>query len=83
MGEITVLKTVKEFASTIIEVFGDEFLRPPSKSVNEAHEFPGMIGSIDCMYWQWAKCPTSLAEMHKGHKGKPTMILEAVATQDL
>jgi hypothetical protein len=28
MGESTILKTVKEFASTIVEVFGDEFLRP-------------------------------------------------------
>jgi hypothetical protein len=49
MGEIMVLKTVKEFASTIVEVFGDEFLRPPSKSVNEAHGFPDMIGSIDSL----------------------------------
>jgi hypothetical protein len=30
MDESTVLKTVKEFASTTIKVFGDEFLRPPS-----------------------------------------------------
>jgi hypothetical protein len=51
--------------------------------VNEAHGFYAMIGSIDCMYWQWAKCPTGFAGMHKGHKGKPTIILEAVATQDL
>jgi hypothetical protein len=57
MEESTVLKTVKEFASTIVEVFGDEFLRPPSESelqhilsANEARGFSGMIGSIDCMY---------------------------------
>ncbi|KAL6647174.1 hypothetical protein ACP70R_014611 [Stipagrostis hirtigluma subsp. patula] len=90
MGESTILKTVMEFATTIIEVFGDEFLRPPSESelehilaVNDARGFPGMIGSIDCMHWQWANCPTSLAGMYKGHKGKPTVILEAVATKDL
>ena len=90
MGESTVLQTVKEFARTIVEVFGDEFLRPPSQSelqhilsVNEARGFPSMIGSIDCMHWKWANCPTSLAGMYKGHKGKPTMILEAVATKDL
>jgi hypothetical protein len=90
MGESTILKTVKEFATTVVEVFGGEFLSPPSKSelqhilsVNEARGFYAMIGSIDCMYWQWAKCPTGFAGMHKGHKGKPTIILEAVATQDL
>jgi hypothetical protein len=90
MGESMVLKTVKEFASTIVKVFGDEFLRPPFESklqhilsVNEACGFLGMIGSIDCMHQQWAKCPTDFAGMYKGHKGKPTMILEAVATQDL
>jgi hypothetical protein len=90
MGESTILKTDKEFASTIIEVFGDEFLRPPSESelqhilsMNEARGFPDMIESIDCMHWQCAKCHTAFAGMYKGHKGKPTMILEAVATQDL
>jgi hypothetical protein len=90
MGESTVLKTVKEFASRIVEVFRDEFLRPPSASelqhilsMNEARGFLGMIGSIDCMHWQWAKCPTGFAGMYKGHEGKPTMILEAVATHDL
>jgi hypothetical protein len=90
MGESTLLKTVKEFVSTIVEVFEDEFLRPPSKSelqhilsVNEARGFPGMIRSIDCMHWQWAKCHTSFAGIYKGHKGKTTMILEAVVTQDL
>jgi hypothetical protein len=51
--------------------------------VNETRGFPGMIGSIDCMHWQRAKCPTSFVGMYKGHKGKPTMILEPVATQDL
>jgi hypothetical protein len=53
MGESTALKTVKEFATIVVEVFGDEFLRPPSESelqhillVNEACGFPGMIGSL-------------------------------------
>jgi hypothetical protein len=39
-----------------------------------------MIRSIDCMHWKCGNCPTSLAGMFKGHKGKPTVILEAVAT---
>jgi hypothetical protein len=90
MGESTVLQTIKEFAKTIIEVFGPEYLRPPSESElqhilseNEACGFPGMIGSIDCMHWEWANCPTAWAGMYMGHKGKPTLILEAVATKDV
>jgi hypothetical protein len=39
-----------------------------------------MIRSIDCMHWKCGNCPTSLAGMFKRHKGKPTVILEAVAT---
>ena len=90
MGESTVLQTVKEFVNTVILVFGPEYLRAPKSSelqhilaVNEARSFPGMVGSIDCMHWEWANCPTAWARMYKGHKGKPTIILEAVATQDL
>ena len=30
MGESTVLETLKKFVETIIEVFGDEWLRPPT-----------------------------------------------------
>jgi hypothetical protein len=90
MGESTILKTVKEFAKEIIKVFGPKYLRPPTETElkkilleNKARGFPGMMGSLDCMHWEWANCPTSLGGMYKGHKGKPTVILEAVATQDL
>jgi hypothetical protein len=88
--ESTVLATVKEFVGTINNIFGPEFIRPPTENeinhilqVNESRGFPGMIGSIDCMHWEWEKCPTSWHGMFKGHKGKSTIILEAVATEDL
>jgi len=90
MGESTVLETLKEFVMTVIEVFGKEFLRPPRSeeiehilSINLARGFPGMIGSIDCMHWEWSNCPTGWQGMYRGHKGKATLILEAVATEDL
>ena len=62
----TVLKTVKEFVKTIISVFEPEYLRPPNQDeinrmlrTNAARGFPGMIGSVDCMHWEWSACPTS------------------------
>jgi hypothetical protein len=90
MVESTILETVKQFSRTIISVYESEFLRPPTKTeldtilqVNEARGFPRMIGSIDCMHWEWSNCPTAWHGQFKGRKGKPTIILEAVATQDL
>lgn len=90
MAESTVLETVKQFVRTVISVYESEHLRPPTTSeletilqVNEARGFPGMIGSIDCMHWEWSNCPTSWQGQYRGRKGKPTIILEAVATQDL
>jgi hypothetical protein len=90
MGESTIFECLTKFVKTVTAVFGPEFLRPPNETelehilaVNKARGFPGMMGSIDCMHWEWERCPTALAGMYKGHKGKPTIILEAVATQDL
>jgi hypothetical protein len=90
MGESTVLETLKRFVRTIVNVFGEEWIRPASEhelqrilKVNEARGFPGMASSMDCMHWEWNGCPTALHGMYKGHKGKPTMILEVVVTEDL
>lgn len=90
IGESTVLETLKTFVNTIIQVFGEEWLRPPTNeegqhilAVNVARGFPGMLGSIDCIHWEWYSCPTAYHGMYRGHKGKPTIILEAVATEDL
>ncbi|WVZ66066.1 hypothetical protein U9M48_015340 [Paspalum notatum var. saurae] len=90
MAETTVLKTLMQFVHTVIDVYEKEYLRPPRAhelevilKQNEARGFPSMVGSIDCMHWEWKNCPTALAGMYKGHKSKPTVILEAMATQDL
>ncbi|XP_074355815.1 uncharacterized protein LOC141695471 [Apium graveolens] len=41
-----------------------------------------MIGSIDCMYWEWKNCPSGWGGAYSGRKGRPTIILEAVASYD-
>uniref|UniRef100_A0A0D3A940 DDE Tnp4 domain-containing protein n=1 Tax=Brassica oleracea var. oleracea TaxID=109376 RepID=A0A0D3A940_BRAOL len=45
--------------------------------------FPGMVGSIDCMHWEWKNCPTAWKGQYARGSGKPTIVLEAVASQDL
>ena len=47
----------------------------------EQHGFPGMLGSIDCMHWEWKNYPTAWKGAYTtGYKSKnPTIILEAVA----
>ena len=72
MAESTVLETLMEFVTTVIDVYGGEYLRPPNPRElevilrhNEARGFPGMIGSIDCMHWEWENCPTGWSGMCK------------------
>jgi hypothetical protein len=42
-----------------------------------------MLGSVDCMHWEWRNCPTAWKGMFTGRGKHPTMILEAVASYDL
>ncbi|GKA70316.1 ALP1-like protein, partial [Tanacetum coccineum] len=69
-----------------------EFLRKPTladiqnlyAAHNRIHGFPGMLGSIDCMHWEWVNCPKSWhGQYGRGDKKYPTIILEAVASYDL
>ncbi|GJW32845.1 zinc finger, CCHC-type containing protein [Tanacetum coccineum] len=43
-----------------------------------------MLGSIDCMHWEWTKCPKALhGQFKRRDKKYPTIMLEAVADQQL
>ncbi|XP_051202538.2 uncharacterized protein [Lolium perenne] len=49
----------------------------------EERGFPGMLGSIDCMHWQWRNCPVAHAgQFTRGDIKHPTIILETVASYD-
>ena len=46
--------------------------------------FPGMMGSIDCMHWQWKNFLKAWKGMYMGgYHGVPTIIFEAMASSNL
>ena len=66
LGETPTRLCVENFVEGIIYLFGDEYLRRLTPAdlqrlldVGEHCGFPGMIGSIDCMHWEWKNCPTA------------------------
>ncbi|XP_024014636.1 uncharacterized protein LOC112088521 [Eutrema salsugineum] len=90
LGESTALFCLENFVEAIINIFGEEYLRRPTPEDlqrllidGERRGFPGMIKSIDCMHWEWKNCPTAWKGQYTRGSGKPTIVLEAVASQDL
>ncbi len=46
--------------------------------------WPGLIGSLDCSHWEWAKCPVSLhGDFKKGNKERPSIAYECACDSDL
>ncbi|XP_022031153.1 protein ALP1-like [Helianthus annuus] len=92
MSARTARESLTHFCKGVIELYGPAYLRRLTWSdlqrmydVHEhVHGFPGMIGSIDCMHWKWEQCPTAWRGTHtRGDIGKPSLILQAVASYDL
>uniref|UniRef100_A0A0D3D0C2 Uncharacterized protein n=1 Tax=Brassica oleracea var. oleracea TaxID=109376 RepID=A0A0D3D0C2_BRAOL len=90
IGGTTARRSLHNFSAGIINLFGDEYLRRPTPEdlqrllySGEQRGFPGMNGSIDCMHWEWKNCPTAWKGMYSRGTGKPTIVLEAVASYDL
>ncbi|XP_039778578.1 protein ALP1-like [Panicum virgatum] len=90
IGDSTALKAMRHFCRAIIKAFGATYLRAPNQqdiarllAEGESRGFPGMLGSIDCMHWEWRNCPTAWKGQFTGRYKKPSMILEAVADHKL
>ncbi|XP_021773502.1 putative nuclease HARBI1 [Chenopodium quinoa] len=90
MGETTARKCLAKFCEGVIKQYEAEYLRSLTDEDlrkilyrNEHRGFPGMIGSIDCMHWEWKKCPNAWKGQYCGRNKNATLILEAVADEDL
>ncbi|XP_059654282.1 uncharacterized protein LOC132300998 [Cornus florida] len=73
IGESTAIKCLKAFCNAIVVVYAEEYMRPPNEAdiawLLEEGEQRGFL-----VEWQGT---------HRGRSGKNTLILEAVASQDL
>ena len=90
IAESTALEILETFCQAVVDVYGEEYLRSSNEAdvvrIREMHEsrgWPGMLGSLDCMHWEWKNCPKGLQGAYNGKERRPTIILEAVASYDL
>ena len=84
-GKSTTLQILKIFCDTVCEVFASSLRPPNATDINQlldeknAEGWPGCLGSIDCMHWQWKNCPSAWSGQFKGKEGAPKIVLEAKA----
>ncbi|CAL5083351.1 unnamed protein product [Urochloa decumbens] len=91
IGTSTAMECLERFAEGVIDKFGGEYLRGPTSvdmqhllPIGEGCGFPGMLGSIGCMHWEWENCPPKwMRRLNHSDHGFATFILEAIASQDL
>ncbi|XP_062075034.1 uncharacterized protein LOC133779048 [Humulus lupulus] len=91
IGETTAIECLVNFVRGVNDIFGTEYLRQPNAGdirrllqMGELRGFPGMLGSIDCMHWEWKNCLVAWkGQFTRGDHGRPTIMLEAIASQDL
>ncbi|RAL37571.1 hypothetical protein DM860_000265 [Cuscuta australis] len=60
----------------------DEYLKMSARSIRSCvYKFSK---AIDCTHWEWKNCPTAWhGQFSRGNHPKPTIMLEAVASNDL
>ncbi|KAH9609463.1 hypothetical protein KSS87_001559 [Heliosperma pusillum] len=76
MSDTAIRDSLKLFVDGVIDNFETQYLCRPTPQdlarllhMGEARGFSGMLGSIDCMHWEWKNCPTSWAGQYSGRSG--------------
>ncbi|CAL2234107.1 unnamed protein product [Prunus armeniaca] len=89
MGKSTILESLVRCCDAVENLYTRDYLRRPTLrdlqrllQKAESRGFPGMIGSIDCMHWQWKNCPAAWQGDYGNRKRQKSIILEAVAGFD-
>ncbi|XP_076927551.1 uncharacterized protein LOC143591136 [Bidens hawaiensis] len=88
-----IIATLRQLAYGVGSDMLDEYLQMAKKTGRDSLNhfckgaqscLPGMLGSLDCMHVGWAMCHTAWrGQFHQGDHPGPTIVLEAVASQDL
>jgi len=90
IAESTALENLDHFCQAIVDIYRTEYLRSPNEAdvawlreLHESRDWPAMLGSLDCMHWEWKNIPKAFHGAYNGKEKRPTIILEAVASYDL
>ncbi|XP_071726768.1 protein ALP1-like [Rutidosis leptorrhynchoides] len=92
MSEQTSIICLDNFCKCTIHLYKERYMRSPNaydverlySKHEEKHGFKDMLGSTDCMHWEWKNCPVALKGQYtRGDHKNPTIMLEAVASYDL
>ena len=84
MGVRTCINVMVRFVFMVVKVFGSKYLREPIVEDTKRHlaigateSFPSMLGSVDCMRWQWQKWPIGLCGQYLGNTKDVTIRLSS------
>ncbi|XP_071699806.1 uncharacterized protein [Rutidosis leptorrhynchoides] len=67
IGEKMAALCLDNFCKCVFHLFAREYLiKPITEDIarlynfhDQKHDLPGMLGSIDCMHWEWKNCPVA------------------------
>ena len=90
VSETTASLCLHEFCKSIVDCFGERYLRDPDEEDIRRIEkqfaavgFPGCLGCLDCAGWTWKNCPKALQGAMNGKEGCPTLRMEVICDLDL
>ncbi|KAL5769809.1 hypothetical protein ACOSP7_013963 [Xanthoceras sorbifolium] len=72
IGETMVVESMKHFCDIVIVLYESQYMRAQNTEgvarllhEGDARGFPRMLGSLDCMHWEWKNCPTVWYGIHR------------------